>query len=145
MSNHNNDDLDPTFEALAEGVEPVASGADVLAGSTGSMTVGQPNATADYDSPADAPPAIPNPARAKLKAEAEAKAAAALLPPPKPPAEKAGRTDDGCPIYVHNECGKATTMRKSTSALYARDPAAYEKLLCSFCRRHYPVGGFTLA
>lgn len=42
--------------------------------------------------------------------------------------------------YVHDTCGKVTTMARSLAETYARDPKFYSGTFCSTCRSHFPVG-----
>lgn len=45
--------------------------------------------------------------------------------------------------YVHNHCGRATTMSRSIAETYARDPKFYGATYCVGCMRHLPVTEFT--
>ena len=42
--------------------------------------------------------------------------------------------------YRHLKCGKITTMSRSISETYARDPAFYSGTFCTTCGRHFPIG-----
>lgn len=45
--------------------------------------------------------------------------------------------------YRHAECGKITTMGRSLSETYARDPKFYSSTFCTHCNKHLPVAEFT--
>ena len=45
--------------------------------------------------------------------------------------------------YKHTSCGGVTTMGRSLSETYARDPAFYSHTFCVNCNRHLPVSEFT--
>jgi hypothetical protein len=42
--------------------------------------------------------------------------------------------------YRHLKCGHITTMGRSISETYARDPYFYSGTFCCHCRAHFPVG-----
>lgn len=42
--------------------------------------------------------------------------------------------------YRHMKCGKITTMNRSISETYARDPAFYAGTFCATCGAHFPIG-----
>lgn len=42
--------------------------------------------------------------------------------------------------YTHVVCGTVTTMGRSLSETYARDPGFYGATFCCGCQRHFPVG-----
>jgi len=42
--------------------------------------------------------------------------------------------------YRHLKCGKITTMSRSISETYARDPAFYSGTFCTTCGGHFPIG-----
>lgn len=42
--------------------------------------------------------------------------------------------------YRHLTCGSITTMGRSLSETYARDPQFYSGTFCAKCRAHFPVG-----
>ena len=44
--------------------------------------------------------------------------------------------------YKHTTCGGVTTMGRSLSETYARDPNFYSHTFCVQCNRHLPVGEF---
>jgi hypothetical protein len=44
--------------------------------------------------------------------------------------------------YLHAKCGTVTTMGRSLSETYARDPAFYGSTFCVNCNAHYPVSEF---
>lgn len=44
--------------------------------------------------------------------------------------------------YRHAKCGAVTTMGRSLSETYARDPSFYGSTLCVHCNEHYPVSEF---
>lgn len=44
--------------------------------------------------------------------------------------------------YRHAKCGAVTTMARSLSETYARDPLFYDATLCVTCNKHYPVSEF---
>lgn len=44
--------------------------------------------------------------------------------------------------YQHVECGTVTTMGRSLSETYARDPGFYGATFCCGCNRHLPVAEF---
>jgi hypothetical protein len=45
--------------------------------------------------------------------------------------------------YKHRTCGGVTTMGRSLSETYARDPSFYGATFCCNCNAHYPVAEFT--
>ena len=45
--------------------------------------------------------------------------------------------------YKHKTCGTVTTMGRSLSETYARDPKFYGATFCCECNRHLPVVEFT--
>lgn len=45
--------------------------------------------------------------------------------------------------YQHRTCGGVTTMGRSLSETYARDPSFYGATFCCHCNAHYPVAQFT--
>ena len=45
--------------------------------------------------------------------------------------------------YIHDKCGVATTMNKTISETYARDPKFYGATYCMGCQKHLPVSEFT--
>ena len=42
--------------------------------------------------------------------------------------------------YKHDACGAVTTMGRSLSETYARDPSFYSGTFCATCGTHFPVG-----
>ena len=44
--------------------------------------------------------------------------------------------------YKHLKCGTTTTMGRSLSETYARDPKFYGATFCVNCNAHYPVSEF---
>ena len=42
--------------------------------------------------------------------------------------------------YIHEVCGKVTTMSRSLAETYARDPKFYGSTYCQHCKGHFPVG-----
>ncbi len=42
--------------------------------------------------------------------------------------------------YRHLKCGKLTTMSRSISETYARDPFFYSGTFCTTCAAHFPIG-----
>lgn len=44
--------------------------------------------------------------------------------------------------YTHLKCGSVTTMGRSLSETYARDPSFYGATFCVTCNAHYPVAEF---
>ena len=42
--------------------------------------------------------------------------------------------------YVHNVCGKRTTMGIALAETYARDPKFYSGTFCVTCKSHFPIG-----
>jgi hypothetical protein len=44
--------------------------------------------------------------------------------------------------YKHRTCGTVTTMGRSLSETYARDPSFYGSTFCVRCNAHYPVADF---
>jgi hypothetical protein len=42
--------------------------------------------------------------------------------------------------YRHLKCGTVTTMGRTLSETYARDPFFYSGTFCAGCRQHFPVG-----
>lgn len=44
--------------------------------------------------------------------------------------------------YVHNACGALTTMGRSLSETYARDPYYYGSTFCTGCHGHFTVDQF---
>lgn len=42
--------------------------------------------------------------------------------------------------YVHDRCGRVTTMAPALAETYARDPHFYGGTFCAHCGTHYPVG-----
>jgi len=42
--------------------------------------------------------------------------------------------------YRHLKCGTVTTMGRTLSETYARDPDFYSGTFCAGCRSHFPVG-----
>lgn len=44
--------------------------------------------------------------------------------------------------YKHSTCGAVTTMGRSLSETYARDPAFYSHTFCVTCNKHLPVSEF---
>lgn len=44
--------------------------------------------------------------------------------------------------YKHLSCGTTTTMGRSLSETYARDPNFYSHTFCVYCNRHLPVAEF---
>ena len=42
--------------------------------------------------------------------------------------------------YVHEKCGRATTMGVALAETCARDPKFYSGTFCCGCRSHFPVG-----
>jgi hypothetical protein len=44
--------------------------------------------------------------------------------------------------YKHATCGTVTTMGRSLSETYARDPNFYSHTFCVNCNRHLPVSEF---
>lgn len=42
--------------------------------------------------------------------------------------------------YKHLKCGVVTTMGRSLSETYARDPSFYSGTFCTGCKAHFPVG-----
>lgn len=44
--------------------------------------------------------------------------------------------------YQHSTCGGVTTMGRSLSETYARDPKFYSHTFCVNCNAHYPVDQF---
>lgn len=42
--------------------------------------------------------------------------------------------------YRHLKCGAVTTMSRTLSETYARDPHFYSGTFCCGCRAHFPVG-----
>lgn len=45
--------------------------------------------------------------------------------------------------YKHDKCGVVTTMGRSLSETYARDPGFYQATFCCGCHAHFPVAEFT--
>jgi hypothetical protein len=44
--------------------------------------------------------------------------------------------------YVHLKCGGLTTMSRSLSETYAREPKFYSGTFCCQCRAHFPLNEF---
>jgi hypothetical protein len=44
--------------------------------------------------------------------------------------------------YKHTACGSVTTMGRSLSETYARDPSFYGATFCVHCNKHFPVAEF---
>lgn len=44
--------------------------------------------------------------------------------------------------YVHNTCGKLTTMGRTIAETYARDPEFYSATFCAQCCAHFPIKEF---
>jgi len=44
--------------------------------------------------------------------------------------------------YQHRTCGCVTTMARSLSETYARDPTFYGTTFCTQCQAHFPVEQF---
>lgn len=44
--------------------------------------------------------------------------------------------------YVHDTCGRATTMSQDIAETYARNPSFYGATYCVGCRMHLPVNEF---
>lgn len=44
--------------------------------------------------------------------------------------------------YVHDECGRATTMSQAIAETYARNPSFYGSTYCVGCAMHLPVAEF---
>lgn len=44
--------------------------------------------------------------------------------------------------YVHDTCGRATTMSSAIAETYARNPKFYGATYCVGCRQHLPVEQF---
>lgn len=44
--------------------------------------------------------------------------------------------------YQHKTCGGVTTMGRSLSETYARDPTFYGATFCCNCNAHFPVAEF---
>lgn len=44
--------------------------------------------------------------------------------------------------YIHDACGKVTTMTVAIAETYAREPTFYSETFCASCRTHYPVAEF---
>jgi hypothetical protein len=44
--------------------------------------------------------------------------------------------------YVHDTCGRATTMSRAIAETYARNPGFYGATYCVGCRMHLPVNEF---
>ena len=44
--------------------------------------------------------------------------------------------------YKHLPCGTVTTMGRSLSETYARDPSFYNATFCVNCNAHYPLDQF---
>lgn len=42
--------------------------------------------------------------------------------------------------YIHEKCGRPTTMSAPLAETYARDPEFYTGTYCATCRGHFPVG-----
>jgi hypothetical protein len=42
--------------------------------------------------------------------------------------------------YVHETCGRVTTMGKAIAETYARQPEFYGATYCVHCQKHLPVG-----
>lgn len=42
--------------------------------------------------------------------------------------------------YKHLKCGQITTMGRTISETYARNPFFYSGTFCAHCRNHFPVG-----
>lgn len=42
--------------------------------------------------------------------------------------------------YRHAKCGGVTTMSRTLSETYARDPFFYGGTFCATCRDHFPIG-----
>lgn len=42
--------------------------------------------------------------------------------------------------YVHDKCGRLTTMGYALAETYARAPGFYSGTFCVGCRAHFPVG-----
>lgn len=42
--------------------------------------------------------------------------------------------------YIHQACGRVTTMSEAIAETYARDPHYYGATFCVGCREHFPVG-----
>lgn len=42
--------------------------------------------------------------------------------------------------YMHEKCGRVTTMGTALAETYARDPHFYGGTFCATCRNHFPVG-----
>lgn len=45
--------------------------------------------------------------------------------------------------YVHDTCGRATTMATEIAETYAREPRFYGATFCVGCQMHRPVSEFT--
>ena len=45
--------------------------------------------------------------------------------------------------YQHTACGTITTMGRSLSETYARDPSFYGATFCVGCNKHFSVAEFT--
>lgn len=44
--------------------------------------------------------------------------------------------------YVHDACGKVTTMAVALAETLARDPKFYGEAFCATCRTHFPIAEF---
>lgn len=44
--------------------------------------------------------------------------------------------------YVHDACGKTTTMSRTIAETYARQPEFYGGTYCATCLNHFPVAEF---
>lgn len=42
--------------------------------------------------------------------------------------------------YVHEKCGKSTSMSRALAETYARNPGFYTGTYCGWCCSHFPVG-----
>lgn len=47
--------------------------------------------------------------------------------------------------YIHQTCGRLTTMGHAIAETYARDPGFYGSTYCVHCSMHRPVAEFTWA
>ena len=47
--------------------------------------------------------------------------------------------------YIHKNCGTLTTMSRSISETYARDPKFYGGTFCCECKKHLPLSEFVWA
>lgn len=44
--------------------------------------------------------------------------------------------------YVHDECGRTTTMGTKLAESFARDPTQYSKTFCAGCKGYYRLDEF---